>query len=133
VLLESAGADGIEETEGPEAIDVAGVFCHLEEDLDVRLGTEVVDLGRLDLAMMQTGLCCRSDLFLLLLILSVKPGHLRRQIVVGCRITATYPTRTWRRNTQHEWCTTTLVPRYPSVSKPFPLTPLLRPAAVYRF
>jgi len=49
VLLEPAGADGVEETEGPEAIDVAGVFCHLKGDLDVGLRAEVVDLGGLDL------------------------------------------------------------------------------------
>ena len=49
VLLEPAGADGVEETEGPEAVDVTGVFSHLKGDLDVRLGAEVVDLGGLDL------------------------------------------------------------------------------------
>jgi hypothetical protein len=48
VLLEPAGPDGVQQTEGAEAVDVAGVFGHLEGDLDVRLGAEVVDLGGLD-------------------------------------------------------------------------------------
>lgn len=48
VALEPAGADGVEETEGAEAVDVGGVFCHFEGDLDVGLGTEIVDFGGLD-------------------------------------------------------------------------------------
>ena len=49
VLLESTCTDGIEKAESTEAINVTGIFCHLERDLDVRLSTEVVDLSRLDL------------------------------------------------------------------------------------
>lgn len=49
VLLEAAGTDGVEETEGAEPVDVAGVFSHLEGDLDVRLGAEIVDFSRLGL------------------------------------------------------------------------------------
>lgn len=71
---EAAGADGVEETEGAEAVNVAlcargvrirssqsseagretvegpthGVLGHVKRDLDVRLSSEVVDLGRLD-------------------------------------------------------------------------------------
>lgn len=49
MLLEAAGADGVEETERPERVDIAGVFGHLERYLDVRLSTKVVDLCRLNL------------------------------------------------------------------------------------
>jgi len=48
VLFEAAGTDGVEETEGAEAVDVSSVFGHFERDLDVGLGTKVVDLGGLD-------------------------------------------------------------------------------------
>ena len=44
VLLEPDGADGVEETQRAEAVDVGGVLGHLERDLDVRLGAQVVDL-----------------------------------------------------------------------------------------
>jgi hypothetical protein len=46
---ETAGADGIEETEGADGIDIGGVLGHVEGDLDVGLGTQVVDLGGEDL------------------------------------------------------------------------------------
>jgi hypothetical protein len=49
MLLETAGSDGIKETEGAQTVDIAGVFCHFKGDLDVRLGAEVVDLCGLDL------------------------------------------------------------------------------------
>ena len=48
VLLEATRADRVEETEGAEAIDISGILGHLERDLDMRLGTEVVDLCRLN-------------------------------------------------------------------------------------
>ena len=35
VFLESAGSDGIKETESTKAVNVAGVFGHLERNLDV--------------------------------------------------------------------------------------------------
>ena len=49
VLLESTCTDGIEKAESTEAINVTGIFCHLERDLDVRLSTEIVDFSGLDL------------------------------------------------------------------------------------
>jgi hypothetical protein len=49
VFLQAAGSDGVEETQGAETIDIASVFRHLEGDLDVGLGSEVVDFGGLDL------------------------------------------------------------------------------------
>ena len=49
VLFKAASANGVEQTESPECIDVPGVFSHLEGDFDVRLGAEVIDLGWLDL------------------------------------------------------------------------------------
>ena len=49
MLLESTRTNGIEKTKRAETVDVAGVFGHLERDLDVRLSAEVVDLSRLDL------------------------------------------------------------------------------------
>lgn len=48
VLVEPAGADGVEETERAESVDIARVFGHLEGDFDVRLGAEIVDLRGLD-------------------------------------------------------------------------------------
>lgn len=44
VLVKPDGADGVKEAQGAEAIDIGGVFCHLEGDLDVRLSSKVVDL-----------------------------------------------------------------------------------------
>ena len=49
VFLQAAGSDGVEETQGAKAIDIASVLCHLEGDLDVGLGSEVVYFGGLDL------------------------------------------------------------------------------------
>lgn len=49
VLFEPTGADSVKEMEGPEAINITGVFCHPEGDLDMGLGTEVVDFRGLDL------------------------------------------------------------------------------------
>ena len=46
VSLEPDGTNGIEKTEGAHAIDISCILGHLERDLDVRLGSEVVDLGR---------------------------------------------------------------------------------------
>jgi len=45
VFLEPTGSDGVKQTKSAEAIHVASVFGHLEGDLDVRLGSKVVDLG----------------------------------------------------------------------------------------
>jgi hypothetical protein len=47
VVLKACRPDGVEDPERTEAVDVARVLGHLERDLDVRLGAEVVDLGRL--------------------------------------------------------------------------------------
>jgi hypothetical protein len=49
VLLEAAGAHGVEQTQGTKSVDIASIFGHVEGDLDVRLCAEVVDLGWLDL------------------------------------------------------------------------------------
>jgi hypothetical protein len=49
VALEAAGAYGIEKAQGTEGIDVACIFRHVEGDLYVRLRTEIVDFGWLDL------------------------------------------------------------------------------------
>jgi hypothetical protein len=49
VILEATGAHGIEEAQGTERIDVACIFRHVEGDLYVRLRTEIVDFGWLDL------------------------------------------------------------------------------------
>lgn len=46
VSLESDGANGIEKTKGAHAIDIGCILGHLKRDLDVRLSTKVVDLGR---------------------------------------------------------------------------------------
>ena len=45
----TAGADGIEETEGSDGIDIGGILGHVERDLDMGLGTQIVDLGGEDL------------------------------------------------------------------------------------
>jgi hypothetical protein len=45
----TAGTDGIEKTEGSDSIDISGVLGHIEGNLDVGLGTQVVDLGGEDL------------------------------------------------------------------------------------
>ena len=50
VFLESIGADSIEGMKGTKAVDIANVFCHLKEDLDMQLGAKVVDLRGLDLS-----------------------------------------------------------------------------------
>ena len=50
MFFETAGAHSIKETEGAQPVDITSVFCHLKGDLDMRLRTEVVDLGRLDLS-----------------------------------------------------------------------------------
>jgi hypothetical protein len=49
VLLQPSRPDGVQDPKRTESIDVAGVLCHLERDLDVRLRAEVVDLGGHDL------------------------------------------------------------------------------------
>lgn len=68
VVGQAASADGIKQTKGSETVDITlhassrisdrlrrrqkqrthGVFGHVERDLDVRLGSQVVDLGGLD-------------------------------------------------------------------------------------
>lgn len=48
-VSKTAGADGIEETEGSDSINVSSVLGHVEGDLDVRLSAQVVNLGREDL------------------------------------------------------------------------------------
>lgn len=54
VLLEPGRPDGVEQSERAETVNVSGVLGHLERHLDVRLSSEVVDLGRLRAAN-QTG------------------------------------------------------------------------------
>lgn len=49
VVLDAAGAYGIEKAQGTERIDVTSIFRHVEGDLYVRLRTEIVDFGWLDL------------------------------------------------------------------------------------
>jgi hypothetical protein len=46
---EAAGADGVEETQRADAVDLGGVLRHLEGHRDVGHGSEVVNLVRLDL------------------------------------------------------------------------------------
>jgi len=41
--------DGIEDAQGAQGVDVAGVLGNLEADLDVALGAQVVDLAGADL------------------------------------------------------------------------------------
>ena len=47
VVLEAGRADGVEDPKRAETVNVTSVLGHLERDLDVRLGTKVVNLGRL--------------------------------------------------------------------------------------
>lgn len=49
VVLEATGADGIEQTQGTERVDVARILCHVKGDFDVRLRAEIINLRRLDL------------------------------------------------------------------------------------
>ncbi len=49
VVLEAAGAYGIEKAQGTECVDIACIFRHVEGDLYVRLCAEIVDFGWLDL------------------------------------------------------------------------------------
>ena len=49
VVLETTGAYGIEQAQGAEGVDIACILRHVKGDFDVRLRTEVVDFGRLDL------------------------------------------------------------------------------------
>lgn len=49
VVLEATCAHGIEKAQGAEGVDIACIFGHVEGDLYVRLRTEVVDFGWLDL------------------------------------------------------------------------------------
>mmetsp|Transcript_17849 Transcript_17849/g.51100 ORF Transcript_17849/g.51100 Transcript_17849/m.51100 type:complete len:406 (-) Transcript_17849:40-1257(-) len=49
LLLHAAGADGIEHAEDANTIGIGGVLGHIEGNLDVRHGTEVVDFGGADL------------------------------------------------------------------------------------
>jgi hypothetical protein len=49
MLLKTTCTDGIEKTQSAEAIDISCIFGHFEGDFDVGLGTEIVDLGGLDL------------------------------------------------------------------------------------
>jgi len=49
VVLEATCAYGIEKAQGTDPIDVACIFCHVEGDLYMRLRTEIVDFGWLDL------------------------------------------------------------------------------------
>jgi len=44
MLVKPDGADGVKEAQCAEAIDIGGVFCHLEGDLYVRLSAKIVDL-----------------------------------------------------------------------------------------
>ncbi|RUS30880.1 hypothetical protein BC938DRAFT_478824 [Jimgerdemannia flammicorona] len=49
LLGQTDGADGIEETEGAEGIDIARVLGHVEGNFDMGLGTEIIDFSGLDL------------------------------------------------------------------------------------
>ena len=49
MFLEAAGAYGIEQAQGTEGVNVACILRHVEGDLYVRLGPEVVYFGWLDL------------------------------------------------------------------------------------
>jgi hypothetical protein len=54
-------ADGVEKTESADSINIGCVLGHVERDLDVGLGTQVVDLCREDLGddMDQAGRVCQ--------------------------------------------------------------------------
>jgi len=44
-VSKTASTDGIEKTESSDGIDIGSVLRHVERNLDVGLGTQVVDLG----------------------------------------------------------------------------------------
>lgn len=48
VVVQSASSDSIEETECSETVDITSVFSHIERNLDVRLGSKIVNFGRLN-------------------------------------------------------------------------------------
>lgn len=48
-LLEAAGADGVQQAQRADSVDLGGVLGEVEGDLDVGLGAEVVDLVGADL------------------------------------------------------------------------------------
>ena len=48
-LLEAAGADGVQQAQRADGVDLGGVLGEVEGDLDVGLGAEVVDLVGADL------------------------------------------------------------------------------------
>jgi hypothetical protein len=50
MLLQPSRPDGVQDPERSQTVDVTGVLCHLERDLDVRLSAEIVDFGRHDLS-----------------------------------------------------------------------------------
>jgi len=41
-------ADGVEETQGADAVNFGGIFGHFERDLHVRLGAEVINFTGMD-------------------------------------------------------------------------------------
>src|SRR5262249_32364356 len=47
--LDAAAMDRLEETRGPQARHVAGIFWHVKTHLDMALGPQVIDLLRLNL------------------------------------------------------------------------------------
>jgi hypothetical protein len=49
VVLEATGAHGVEQAQSTERVDIARILRHVKGDLDMRLRTEVVDFGWLDL------------------------------------------------------------------------------------
>lgn len=49
MLFQPRSTDSVEDPQRAETVDIARVFRHFKRNLDVRLGAEVVDLGRLDL------------------------------------------------------------------------------------
>ena len=53
LLFHTTSADGIEHTKDSNTIGIGGILGHIEGNLDVRHGAEVVDLGRRTLAMME--------------------------------------------------------------------------------
>lgn len=52
--LTSTSPDRIEKAQRPHAVDVRGVLCHFERDLDVRLRAEVVDLRGAGISLEET-------------------------------------------------------------------------------